>query len=202
MVQSNLSIREIKESDFEGIVDYFLNAGHDFLLSMGVDSSKLPRKKDWLVLLSEEHKKQMDTKSLFYLIWLQDHEPVGHSNINKIIFGEEAYMHLHMWVPGIRKKGMGYEFMKMCLPYYFDYFRLKRLYCEPSALNPAANKTMVKLGCSFLKEHDTTPGWINFHQTVNRWCMDFEHLKICIVLKDKFKLRKFLKMLNWSTLIR
>jgi RimJ/RimL family protein N-acetyltransferase len=81
-------------------------------------------------------------------------------------------MHLHMWGHNNRRKGAGLEFIKMSLPHYFQKFRLKILYCEPYALNPAPNKTLEKTGFEFIKTYDTTPGWINFHQPTNRWCMD------------------------------
>jgi RimJ/RimL family protein N-acetyltransferase len=137
-----LSIREIKEQDFSSIVNYFLDADKEFLLGMGVDSSKLPKRKEWLNLLLAEHTKPVERKKFFYVIWLLNSEPVGHSNINKISFGEEAYMHLHLWHADRRKNGMGFELTKKSIPYYFDHFQLKRLYCEPSAFNPAPNNTL------------------------------------------------------------
>jgi hypothetical protein len=62
----------------------------------------------------------------------------------------------------------------MTLPYYFHNFKLRILYCEPSALNPGPNRTLKKSGFDFIKSYDTTPGWINFYQTVNRWAMTRE----------------------------
>lgn len=168
----HLSVRPIHEADFEQIVDYFLKADKAFLVGMGVDIAKLPTRDAWLELLQKEYQHPIEQKSFFYLIWLLNDTPVGHSNINKIRFGEEAYMHLHSWNPPNRKKGMGLQFIKMCLPYYFDLFQLKKLYCEPYALNPAPNKTLQKIGFILLESYETTPGWINFHQPVNRWCLN------------------------------
>jgi hypothetical protein len=54
---------------------------------------------------------------------------------------------------------------------------LKKLFCEPYALNPAPNKTLEKIGFEFVKEYITTPGWINFEQPVKLWMMDFEKFK-------------------------
>ncbi|MBS1917347.1 MAG: GNAT family N-acetyltransferase [Bacteroidetes bacterium] len=171
------SVRQLQESDFEKIADYFLDADEDFLLGMGVDSSKLPTKNEWIQILAEDFSKPYEQKKFFYIIWQFDHQPVGHSNINKIIFGEEAFMHLHLWENSSRKSGAGVELLTMTLPFYFSIFRLKNLYCEPSASNPAPNKTLQKLGFDFIMQYDTTPGWLNFHQTVNRWCMPLEKFK-------------------------
>ena len=172
-----LSVRQIKAEDFEKIIDYFLEADKSFLLGMGVDSSKLTSKKKWLGILCEEYQKSIEKKSSFYVVWILDNEPVGHSNINNIVYGEEAHMHLHLWKPCARKKGIGLEFIKMSIPHYFGNFKLKKLYCEPYALNPSPNKILRKLGFDFIKEYDTTPGWINFYQPVNKWCMDSEKYK-------------------------
>ena len=178
--KDKLSVAELTISDFELVVDYFLEAKESFLHQMGVDVSKLPQKEEWLKLLEDEFHRPLQERKFYYLTWLVNDIPVGHSNINKIVFVEEAYMHLHMWHREKRQKGMGYEFVKMCLPYYFDSFQLMRLYCEPSAFNPSPNKTLEKLGFGFIRRYDTTPGWINYYQTVNRWCLerlDFEQLR-------------------------
>jgi RimJ/RimL family protein N-acetyltransferase len=172
-----IAVRPIAESDFENIVDYFLKADKDFLAGMGVDTTKLPKREDWLKLLVNEYRQPLEKKQFFYVIWLQNNIPVGHSNINKIIFAKEAYMHLHMWGRDNRRKGAGLEFIKMSLPHYFSKFELQTLYCEPYALNPAPNKTLEKAGFEFIKTYDTTPGWINFHQSTNRWRMDLTKYK-------------------------
>ena len=175
---NNLSVREIQKTDFESIVDYFLKADHAFLHGMGVDTAKLPKRQDWLDILNKNFIAPIEKKQFFYVIWQIDHQPVGHSNINKIIYGEEAYMHLHLWNKQSRQNGMGLTLLQMTLPYYFDRFRLKKLYCEPSASNPAPNKTLEKIDFEFIKSYETMPGWINYYQKVNKWCLT----------KDKFRL--------------
>jgi len=178
ITQNNLSVREIRETDFESIVDYFLKADKDFLSGMGVDTCKLPKRKEWLKLLSDEYHQSTKNKKTFYVIWILSNEPVGHSNINKIIYGQEAYMHLHMWDTGKRQRGMGGEFLKMSLPYYFDNFKLKKLYCEPYVLNSAPNRRLKKSGFDFIEQYETIPGWLNFHQSVNKWCMGLKKFQL------------------------
>jgi RimJ/RimL family protein N-acetyltransferase len=60
-------------------------------------------------------------------------------------------MHLHLWYPDKRIKGMGVQLVKKSLPYFFNNLHLKTLYCEPYALNPAPNKTLPKVGFEFVK---------------------------------------------------
>ncbi|HEV8273791.1 MAG TPA: GNAT family protein, partial [Chitinophagaceae bacterium] len=144
---------------------------------MGVDLSKMPTREGWKEMLNEQLSQAYEEKKSYCIIWLLNDEPVGHSNVNRIIFGEEAYMHLHIWKPGNRTKGMGLQFVKMTLPFFFQNMKLKKICCEPFALNPAPNKTMEKLGFEFIKEYITIPGFINFEQPVKHWELTYEKFK-------------------------
>lgn len=174
MAEETLAVRESEIEDLEGIIDYFLKSDTDFLVGMGVDVSKLPSKTEWMNRLRSNLHQDIESKDFYYITWLSDNKVIGHSNINKLIYGQEAYMHLHLWRAENRQKGIGFKLLKLTLPFYFNAFKLKHLYCEPSAANPAPNKALAKLGFDFIQSYDTTPGWINYYQTVNRWCMTKE----------------------------
>lgn len=171
---SKLSVRHAGIYDHENIVDYFLNADTSFLISMGVDTSKLPPRQQWPDMLNANFELDIDQKKFFCMIWLADGKPAGHSNITKIVFKHEAYMHLHMWHGQARQKGYGAELLKLTLPYYFNTFKLENLFCEPAASNIAPNRTLERSGFDFVRSYETTPGWINSYQTVNRWVMTKE----------------------------
>lgn len=141
---------------------------------MGVEQKKLPRPEDWRKLLLEDLDRAIPHKHYYYLIWELEGCPVGHSNINKIVFGQEAYLHLHLWEPGKRRSGHGTSFIRESIDRYFENFDLQNLFAEPYAMNPAPNKILAKIGFEFLKQYDVIPGWINFHQTVNRWGLSRE----------------------------
>lgn len=164
-------IREMKSGDQYRVIDYFLNADIEFLDGMGVERGKLPDRETWSSLISEDLRQPLKKRQFYYLLWEFNGEPVGHSNINKIIFGQEAYMHLHLWEPELRKAGLGQWFVSECIIKYFEKFNLEVLLCEPYAQNPGPNKTLEKMGFSLVKTYDTVPGWINYHQTVNRWVL-------------------------------
>ena len=175
-----LSVREIQKKDIEPIIQYWLAADPAFLTSMGVDLDKMPSREEWLKMLSEQLTQAYPQKKSYCIIWLADNKAIGHSNVNKIKFGEEASMHLHLWNAGLRKKGMGTELVKMSLPYFFENLELKKIYSEPYALNPAPHKTLENAGFTFAGEFITTPGFINFEQAVKRWeltCEQFNNPK-------------------------
>jgi [ribosomal protein S5]-alanine N-acetyltransferase len=172
MKQDQLSTREIQESDIPLIIHYWLSATDDYLLGMGALREKMPARDEWEKMFHEQVATPYPDKKAYCIIWLINDEPVGHSNVNKIVFGEEAYMHLHMWQDVRRKTGYGAELVKLTVPWFFKNLQLKNLYCEPYALNPAPNKTLPKAGFRFVKNHITTPGYLNFEQPVNLWEMD------------------------------
>jgi RimJ/RimL family protein N-acetyltransferase len=177
MTKNPLSVRELQKMDIDLIIQYWLNSEDPFLKGMGVDIARIPDKGKWEEMLLEQLSQPIEEKKSYCIIWQVDNKAVGHSNVNKIIFGEEAYMHLHIWDSSNRKKGFGIEFMKMTLPYFFKSLRLKKLYCEPFALNPAPNKALEKVGFEFVKEYTTIPGWLNFEQPVKLWELSYERFK-------------------------
>jgi RimJ/RimL family protein N-acetyltransferase len=175
------SVREMTKNDIQSIIDYFLESSPEFLRGMGADVNKLPGKEEWSKIILGDFEKQAESKKLYYVIWQLNDIPVGHSNINDIIFGKEAYMHVHLWHPDNRNKGDGSYFIKESLIYYFKIFKLQKLFCQPYALNPAPNKTLHNIGFEFIKKYETIPGWLNFKQFVNLWVLDRNrfHNQIC-----------------------
>lgn len=164
-----ISVREIQREELHFIVDYFSNSDADYLLAMGADKSKMMERNEWLKKLTIDFDKPITQKEFYYLLWFIDDKPVGHSNINKLEFGHKAYMHLHMWTSEKRKRGLGVDFVKQCIPIYFEKFQLDKLLCEPYAENIAPNKVVKKAGFDFIKTYETVPGWISFKQFVNSY---------------------------------
>lgn len=167
----NLNVREIQLSDIELLVDYWLNSDPEFMIGMGVDLQKIPRRDELTQMLAGPIEADLKDKKSYALIWEMDGKPVGHSNINNIEMGKKATMHLHIWIQNERKRGYGSQLVRMSLPYYFENFELEELWCEPYALNPAPNRTLKKVGFEFVKRYRTIPGYLNFEQEVNQWKM-------------------------------
>ena len=172
-----LSVRELAEKDIESIADYWGNSDTSYLEGMGCDVCKMPGRDDFKQMLGEQLNSSIEEKKSYCIIWEINGEAVGHSNVNKIVFGEEAYMHLHLWKEGNRTKGFGAALVKMTLPYFFHNLKLKNLFCEPYALNPSPNKTLAKVGFEFVKNYVTVPGSLHFEQPVNRWMMSYDKFK-------------------------
>lgn len=177
-MEFNLSVRELQHSDIDSIIDYWLNSEPAFMEAMGVDLSKIPLRDQWNEILTEQINQPYKEKKSYCSIWLLNGIAIGHNNVNKIVFGEEAFMHLHIWKAENGKLGVGTDLVKKSLPLFFKNLKLKNIYCEPYALNPAANKTLEKAGFEFVKTHITTPGWLNFEQPVNLWKLTFEKFKL------------------------
>jgi RimJ/RimL family protein N-acetyltransferase len=167
----NATVREMKESDVQYVVDYFVNADPAYLKGMGADKNKLPGRVEWIAKVVEELNKPFKVKELYYIIWEIDGKPFGHSNINNIEYGKSGTMHLHIWNKNNRRNGNGLNLLKQTIPYYFNNFELEKLICEPYALNPAPTKVLKNIGFEFVRTYDTIPGTICFLQTVIRYEM-------------------------------
>ena len=160
-------------AEYEQMVDYFLSADDEFLHGMGVARSKLPLREGWISSVLRDHDRPNHQKERAYLAWIYDGVAIGHSSINKIQVGEEAFIHLHVWVRARRQGGLGTTFLRLSEGRFAEDFSLKRLYCEPCAGNPGPNRVLQKSGFHFLKRYRTIPGPINFEQDVNQYVRTF-----------------------------
>ena len=164
-----LSVREIEKRDVELICNYWLNSDDDFLISLGVELAKLPSRDRLSEMLSAQIDLPYEEKGSYAIIWELDGSACGHCNVNDIVFGKNAFMHIHLWESEKRKKGMGLELIKQSIPFFFKNLELKEIICEPYALNNAPSKVLEKIGFEFIKEHVCVPGSLSFEQSVKRW---------------------------------
>jgi RimJ/RimL family protein N-acetyltransferase len=159
--------------EVEQMVDYFLDADDAFLKGMGVDRSKLPLRNDWIASALRDDARPNHEKERAYLAWVYDGVAIGHSSINKIQVGEEAFIHLHLWSARRRRAGLGTAFFRLSAERFARDFSLRRLYCEPFAENPAPNRILPRAGFRFVKRHRTIPGPLNYEQEVNQYMREF-----------------------------
>ena len=171
-----MQVRPLTKEEIPLIVSYFFSATPGFLRGMGANPDKLPNKLEWTQTIEKEIDLPLEEKKLFYLLWVHNHKPIGHSNLTFLEYGKEASMHLHLWSSDLRKKGLGLAFLHQCILYYFEYFKLKTLICGPYARNKAPNAILPQLGFTKTRTYRTTPGAMNFEQEVNRWEMKKENL--------------------------
>jgi RimJ/RimL family protein N-acetyltransferase len=169
MSQSDLHVRELEEKDIALLADYWFNATPEQLQAMGADISKLPEREAFENRLRSQLTLPYEKKEAYALIWEVNGKPAGHSNLNPVMYDGHGFMHLHLWDNKLRHKGIGTELVRMSLPYFFNNMKLRLLYCEPYALNPAPHKILEKNGFKFVKEYITTPGAITFEQPVKLW---------------------------------
>jgi RimJ/RimL family protein N-acetyltransferase len=167
-----LAVREMAAAETGLIVDYFLNSTPEHLEMLGVDPTRFPPTASWRERLHRECALPIEQRSVVLVMWLLDEQPIGFSTSDKIRYGEQANMHLHVTDPDRRHQGLGAECVRRSVDLYFDKLRLKRLYCEPHAFNVAPNRTLQKAGFKFLKTHMTVPGPLNYHQAVTRWVIE------------------------------
>lgn len=168
---TKLAAREMTLDEADVVIDYFHGASHEFLKSLGVSPERLPGRDEWRAFYRTEYGRPIERRRAILVLWELDGKPIGFSTADKIIFGEHAYMHLHILRPDRRRSGYGTLFVKETAKIYFDMLNIQRLYCEPYARNEAPNRTLRKAGFQYIKTYETTPGPLNFRQLVNRWLL-------------------------------
>jgi RimJ/RimL family protein N-acetyltransferase len=152
-------------------IRYFHEASDDHLTILGVDRTLLPEPNDWLAFHERDYARPLSERENYGVLWELDHRTVGFSTLDRIVFGDQAFMHLHIVDEPNRRRGLGTEFVKRSADVYFRVFHLQRLYCEPNALNVAPNRTLQRAGFIYLFSHETVPGAINFRQVTTRWLL-------------------------------
>ncbi len=167
-----LTVREMMASEVDVIIQYFQDSTPEHLETLGVDPTRLPPVQSWRERLQRECTLPIEQRTMMLVIWLSDDQPVGFSTSDKIRYGEQAHMHLHVTEPERRHQGTGVECVRRSADIYFERLKLKRLFCEPNAFNVPPNRTLQKAGFEYLKTHMTVPGPLNFHQAVTRWVME------------------------------
>ena len=167
-----VSIRTMNLSEVDHVMDYFHDASAEYLEILGVDPTRLPSLLQWRKLFEADFALPVGQRRNFYLLWERDGKPAGFSSADKIKFGQEAYMHLHVFDPLNRATGLGAEAVRKSVDLYFDALKLQKLFCEPNAFNVAPNRALQKAGFRYVKTHNTVPGPLNFHQAVTQWVFD------------------------------
>jgi RimJ/RimL family protein N-acetyltransferase len=167
----HLVVREMEVAEIGIRIDYFHDSSDDYLSKLGVDRTSLPSKEAWRATYVEDSARQIEDRESVCLIWELDGRIVGFSSTDRIVFGKEAFMHLHILSPDLRRHGYGTEFVKESARHYFRRLQLDRLYCEPNAFNVAPNRTLQRAGFEYLFTHESKPGPINYHQVTTRWLL-------------------------------
>jgi RimJ/RimL family protein N-acetyltransferase len=170
--QPHLTVREMRLDEVDLRIDYFHDASDDYLRTLGVDRALLPAREAWRAQYEEDYARPIRERLSYLLAWELDGDVVGFSSTDRIEYGEQAFMHLHILRGPQRRSGFGMEFVKQSAAAYFRVLELQRLYCEPNAFNVAPNRTLQRAGFTYLFSHEAAPSSINFMQVTTRWVLD------------------------------
>ncbi|HEY1989464.1 MAG TPA: GNAT family protein [Acidimicrobiales bacterium] len=169
---ARLTVREMKLADVDLRISYFHDSSDQHLRTLGVDRARLPAPDAWRSFYQEDYARPRQARESYSVVWELDDRAVGFSSADHIIFGQEAFMHLHILEPTRRRQGLGAEFVRMSAEVYFRALELQRLYCEPNAFNTAPNRALQSAGFRYQFSHEAQPSPINFLQVTTRWVMD------------------------------
>lgn len=157
-------------------ISYFHDATDEFLARLGVDRAKLPAPDAWRTFYEQDYARPIDQRENYAVAWELDGAVIGFSTVDRITFGREAFLHLHVLDSRHRRTGLGAVLVARSALHFMEVLHLSRLCSEPHAFNPAPNRTLQRAGFRYAFTHRTTPGPLNVPQTVNRWCLGIPDL--------------------------
>jgi hypothetical protein len=94
-------------------IDYFHDASDDYLRVLGVDRTLLPTREAWRAFYEEDYARPIRDRVNYSLVWQLNGRVVGFSSTDRIDFGNEAFMHLHVVEAGLRSSGLGTQFVRL-----------------------------------------------------------------------------------------
>ena len=106
-----LVVREMQPAEVGLRVDYFHDSSDEHLRKLGVDRASLPTREAWRASYAADFARPITDRTGVALVWELDGRPVGFSSADRIVFGQEAFMHLHIVIPDLRQNGLGSEFV-------------------------------------------------------------------------------------------
>jgi RimJ/RimL family protein N-acetyltransferase len=168
----SLVVREMAADEADLIINYFHGSTPEHLELLGVDPTRLPTPERWRERFIRDSAAPVRDRSTFLVLWELDGAPIGFSTADKIVYGEEAHMHLHVVDPQRRKSGIGSACVRKTVELYFRVLALERIFCEPNAFNVAPNRTLQRIGFKYVKTHMTVPGPLNYRQAVTCWVLE------------------------------
>lgn len=166
-----IAVRELRLDEVAVRISYFHDAADDHLGELGVDRNRLLAPEEWHSWYEQDYARPLDQREQYALAWELAGEVVGFSSVDRLVFGQEAFMHLHITKPERRRTGLGTEFVRRSARMYFDVLGLERLYCQPNAFNVAPNRTLQRAGFRYVRTYETTPSAMNFFQAVTLWVL-------------------------------
>ena len=174
----NVHVRPLRRSEIPLITAYWNTASDADLLAMGIDLDDIAVLADLPERLHAQLAKAPPERDVEVLVALLEGRAMGHCYVNAIRYGLDACLHLHVWSPGARRRGLGTRMVAAALPHFFETLALQYLICEPASANPAPNRALEKLGFELEKCYETIPAGWNFVLEVNRWVFTRAQLEL------------------------
>ena len=152
-----------------GVITYFHSRSDAQLAVMGCARDCLPEMSVWRDDLFMQASLPVCERSIYYVGWYADRRLIGHANINDIVFGDRALLHMHMWDDGMTGRGYGPRLLTESLRHFFREFSLRQITCTPKADNPGPNGALRRLGIPIAQHYEARPGPMATDQMVNHY---------------------------------
>ena len=92
----NPVVREMRPAAVDVVVDYLHGATAEHLELLGVDPAPPPGPERWRRTMQDQLATPVPQRLALLVLWELDGAPVGFSSADKIVYGEQASLHLHV----------------------------------------------------------------------------------------------------------
>ena len=164
-----LTVRPLATEDLNGYIAYFTQPSKADAERMGLAIDRVPSPTRLRSDLEAMMATPLDQLRSFVLAWCVDGKAVGHSSLKDIVPGDSGSIHLHMWRADLRGKGYGPRLFCLSALDFYDRFNLKRVFCEPKADNPMANRMLKKIGFPLVLTHVAASSELSVVCRLNRY---------------------------------
>lgn len=139
------TLNDIEEEDVPRIVDYWHQSDEKFLMSMGVDLTKLQSPDITAAKFIESVPANRSETSRITLTFKHDDKLVGYTNVN---FNQDGigFGHVHIIDPAYRQVGFVARFFEDAINVYKKEFGVRHLRFQTNKENRRINRYLEKLG--------------------------------------------------------
>ncbi len=164
-----LMVREFTQADADMVINFFRSLSPEEAALFGLANTTLAYMEEWYQNLSKTLYLPLHKANYYFLIWEVNDKPFGFSFVDRIVYGEEGYMHCYILDPKQRSAGRGKAMVEHSAKVFFDQFKFDELFAEPYVLNTPANRVLQSNGFKLLHAHNNTSPEMAYNTPVNQW---------------------------------
>jgi RimJ/RimL family protein N-acetyltransferase len=149
-----VAVRDLEDKDISSLIHYWYHSPPGFIESMGVDPKKLIPEQEMEANLRKKvwENRSLPQSKLNVLAITYNGRTIGNHVINPLTENEDGIFHAHIWLPEMRRKGVGMRSYVLAGRTFIERFNLKRILYKTPTQNTGSIRLKEKLGFRYIGE--------------------------------------------------